>query len=142
MPRPLAVVGMLLTLAPLACTTVVRPGLANAPALSGTPVDARVHDAIANGGDSCERRLGSGPLRNEIPPCASEGRPAGDPPIAIQPPSTRGIVVPWVQHYYINWPCSSWDNQVTRMTLARGLASPTVGFNGVLNGAGCGTPLE
>lgn len=142
MPRIVALVGTLMTLAPLACTTVVRPGLANAPALSGTPVDSRVHDAVANGRDSCERRLGSGPLRNEFPPCASDAR-AANPGMMNYPSSPKGPAMPWVQHYYYRrWPCSSWASQVGRMTLADSFASPPISWGLALRGATCRSLLE
>lgn len=37
------------------CGSAIRPGLANAPALGGTGPETRVHDAIANDHDACER---------------------------------------------------------------------------------------
>jgi len=135
MPRNAALLGIVMLFAPLACTPVVRPGLANAPALSGTPVDARAHDVIANGGDSCERRLGPGPLRNEVPPCATVGPPSSDPTVAIRLPSERALR--WVEHYYTDWPCSSRDAPMRRVTLAGSFASPPVASDHRLRGATC-----
>jgi hypothetical protein len=39
------------------CSSSVRVGLTNAPVLGGLTADARVHDVIANGPDSCDRSL-------------------------------------------------------------------------------------
>jgi hypothetical protein len=140
MPRNAALLGIVMLFVPVACTTVacttvVRPGLANAPALSGTPVDARAHDVIANGGDSCERRLGPGPLRNEVPPCATVGPSSSNPTVAIQPPSERSLL--WVEHYYTDWPCSARGAPVRRITLAGSFASPSIAFDRELRGATC-----
>jgi hypothetical protein len=54
---------------------VIQPGLANAPSLNGTP-ETRVHDAIANGHDSCERSMfpQGEVLRGQIPSCAGPER--------------------------------------------------------------------
>jgi hypothetical protein len=59
-----------------ACSSVVQPGLANAPALGGATPETRVHDVIANGHDSCERSMfpQGGVLRGQVPPCHGEGR--------------------------------------------------------------------
>jgi hypothetical protein len=121
MLRTAAVIGMLLSLGPVACATTVQAGLANAPGLSGTLADPRVHDAIANGTDSCEPAPGA--LRNEVPPCPI-ARPESNPTVAIQPPSAKRDVVPWVEHYYTPWACFSQDDQVGRVTLAGSFASP------------------
>jgi hypothetical protein len=121
MPRTAALLGILMFLGPLACASTVHPGLANAPALgSNPPVDATVHDVVANGRDSCERKLGPGPLRDEVPPCPGVERPAS-PPIVVASPalSGKGIVMPWVEHYYSRGPCVSSEDEADRMTLAR-----------------------
>jgi hypothetical protein len=57
------------------CGGVVQPGLANAPSLNGTP-ETRVHDAVANGHDACERSMfpQGEVLRGHIPPCAPPER--------------------------------------------------------------------
>jgi hypothetical protein len=56
MPRTVPLLGILMSLVPLACATTIYPGLANVPALGAGPVvDPSVHDVVANGGDSCER---------------------------------------------------------------------------------------
>ncbi len=60
-----------------ASTSTVQVGLANAPWLGGATPETRVHDAIANGRDSCERSAfpQGQVLRGEIPPCVP-GEPA------------------------------------------------------------------
>jgi hypothetical protein len=120
MARTAALLAMLMSLAPLGCATTVRAGLANAPALGGTPVaDATVHDVVANGRDSCERKLGPGPLRYEVPPCPAveQTAPSRRP---VEPVSSeKGIVTPWVDHYYSRAACSSSDGDGDLVTLAR-----------------------
>jgi len=144
MPRTAALLGMALSLAPLACATSVHPGLANAPALGSTPVaaDASVRDVVANGRDSCERGLGPGPLRYQVPPCPGVERAAAATPIVNPAPSAKGIVIPWVEHYYSPWPCSSSDqnNEANRMTLGH-LASPRAAPDRALSGPTCTWPL-
>jgi hypothetical protein len=56
------------------CGAVVQPGLANAPVLGGATPETRVHDAIANGHDACERAMfpEGEVLRGQIPPCNKE----------------------------------------------------------------------
>jgi hypothetical protein len=143
MPRTAALLGMLMSLGPLACATTVYPGLANVPALgTGPAADASVHDVVANGRDSCERGLGPGPLRYQIPPCPGVERPAAGPTVvANRAPSAKGIVMPWVEHYYSRWPCSSRENEADRMTLAR-LASPYAASDrNKLSRLNCAMPL-
>ena len=104
----------LISIAPLGigCGSSVRAGLANAPRLGGTSTaDDRVADVISNGDDACGLYSESGVLRNRIPPCpratglhnfaastahsASGGEPNG------------GLVEPWLDHFYVGWPCST-----------------------------------
>jgi hypothetical protein len=119
MPRTVALIGVVISLVPLGCATAFRPGLANAPQLNGSPiVDVRVHDAIANGPDSYERKLGPGPLRNEVPPCTvalSVPNPA-----ALDGAPTSTVLVPWVKPYFDRGTCPSWDNRMGRLTVAEG----------------------
>lgn len=95
-----------LVLAVVGCGSSVQPGLANAPALGKVPsADERVTDAVANGHDACERALGPGPLRHQLPPC----------PMVEQAPAMKlsfhafqasdGGVDEWVEHYWKGWPC-------------------------------------
>jgi hypothetical protein len=70
-----------------ASTPLLEPGLANAPALpQSQTID--VHDAIANGRDSCPRaRIAAGdPLRFHYPPCP--GRETV-PPVTLLAASVR-----------------------------------------------------
>jgi len=57
----------------LGCASNVQVGLANAPWLGGATIETRVHDAIANGRDSCERSAfpEGGVLRGQVPPCVT-----------------------------------------------------------------------
>jgi hypothetical protein len=92
----------------LGCASSVQPGLANAPALGGTRVvDPRVHDAIANGPDSCGRRLdpGPGPLRNRLSPCAPLSSPTKSAAFVSRASRNDALVLPWMEHYYVGWPC-------------------------------------
>jgi hypothetical protein len=126
MPRNVALIGVLMLLAPLGCATAFRPGLANAPQLNGSPiVDVRVHDAIANGRDSCERRLGAGPLRNEVPACAVATPTVSNssvPAVPVYGLPANVAPVPWVQPYSDRGSCPSWDNRMGRLTLTEGFA--------------------
>jgi hypothetical protein len=123
MPRTVALIGVLMSLVPFGCATAFRPGLANAPQLSGSPiVDVRVHDAVANGRDSCERRLGAGPLRNEIPACTVATPTLSSASVAVDAPPASIAQVPWVQPYSDRGSCPSWDNRLGRLTLTEGFA--------------------
>jgi len=140
MRRAAALVGMLMSVGPLACATTVQPGLANAPALSTSPVaDANVRDVIANGRDSCERGLGPGPLRYQIPACPRVERPAAAPAVIRVAPPAKGIVMPWVEHYYSRWPCSSPENEANGVTLASPAPPSTASDRG--SSLSCAGPL-
>lgn len=123
---------------PLGCGAGFQLGLANAPQLSGSPiVDVRVHDAIANGRDSCERRLGAGPLRNEVPACAV-GTPTVSSPSAeavVNGSPANVVPVPWVEPYSDRGSCPSWDNRMGRLTLTEGFAFSST------TAKTCATPL-
>jgi hypothetical protein len=107
--------GMVVLLAlSLGCGSSVQPGLANAPALGGTRVvDPRVHDAIANGPDSCGRRLdrAPGPLRNRLSPCAPLSSPAKSAAFVSKAPGNDAFALPWMEHYYVGWPCLRADKK-------------------------------
>jgi hypothetical protein len=107
------------SMAPLAfgCGSSLRAGLSNAPNLGGSPiaegrangvVSNGINDVVANGDDACGRYAEHGVLRNQFPPC-----PTWAPvhPVAVAPPApsagdpSRGLVQPWVNHFYTGWPC-------------------------------------
>jgi hypothetical protein len=141
MPRTAVLLGMLMSLTPIACATTIQPGLANAPALGSSPLaDGSVRDVVANGRDSCERRLGPGPLRYQIPPCPGVERSAADPTFANRAPTAKGIVSPWVKHFYARWPCASSEMEPDRMTLAR-LSLPNSTWDRSLSRPACAWPL-
>jgi hypothetical protein len=87
MARILASLAFVIFPSTLGCGWAVQPGLANAPALGGSTLAApSVHDAIANGPDSCGRKLDPGPLRYRVVPCPRAGpSPTRLPPVASSP---------------------------------------------------------
>jgi hypothetical protein len=99
------------SLAPaLGCGSTVGAGLANAPRLGGaTTVDNRVNDVIANGDDACGVSTESGSvLRNRVPPCASWApREVNASVVPPESQSSVGLVQPWLNHFYVGWPCAS-----------------------------------
>lgn len=97
-----------LVLAVVGCGSSVQPGLANAPALGKMPsADERVTDLVANGHDACERNVGPGPLRYQVPPCPTVVEQAPAVSIAVRTPSQPADagVDEWVEHYWQGWPC-------------------------------------
>jgi hypothetical protein len=90
------------------CSASVEPGLANAPRLGGTGLaDESVHDVIANGADSCGRHAERGPLRYRVPPCPTvTSGSASTSPIAAPGVASENVAVPWLQHFYVGWPCA------------------------------------
>jgi hypothetical protein len=113
------------------CGSSVQSGLANAPRLGGTPtVDNRVSDVISNGPDACGVYAEHGVLRNQVPPC-----PTWTPihplsgwawPAASEAAPSGGLVEPWLNHFYLGWPCSP-RSQASRMqSIAWSAKSPTV----------------
>ena len=94
------------------CGSSVRAGLANGPRLGGTSTaDDRVADVVSNGDDACGLYAESGILRNRIPPCPRAtsvhnlSASAGRPPSSTEP--NGGLVEPWLDHFYVGWPCST-----------------------------------
>lgn len=83
----------------------VRAGLANAPALGATPgVERRIHDVVANGNDSCERRTTGSPLRRRLPPCASDGSSPSPPSANVLPVAKRERDAGgWLNPLYLRW---------------------------------------
>jgi len=104
----LAVVSTALPL--FGCGSSVRAGLSNAPRLGGTATtDNRVTDVVSNGDDSCGAYTEHGTLRNRIPACPSAG-PTFPLSVSQVPAPARvepsgGLVQPWVDHFYVGWPC-------------------------------------
>jgi hypothetical protein len=92
--RPSSLVSVLVCCFCAGCGAAVQPGLANAPGLGGASPETRVHDAIANGHDACERSMfpQGEVLRGHIPPCGKESRakivgfvppaPKAEPPLS------------------------------------------------------------
>jgi hypothetical protein len=109
----------------LGCGSSVRVGLANAPRLGGTStVDNRVTDVVSNGDDGCGVSSVSerGVLRNRIPPCPRATSVHNISASVVQPEPHNepngGLVEPWVDHFYVGWPCS------TRGPMSGASASP------------------
>jgi hypothetical protein len=107
------------------CAPSMEVGLANAPRLGGSG-DDRVHDVVSNGGDSCGRYAEYGPLRGRIPPCPAV---AAHPVASVMPPpapgqtkaaAEEGLVIPWLQHFYVGWPCQAPPLAVSEKTVACG----------------------
>ena len=122
-------IGKSAPLAAVLCTAsllwgcAVHPGLANAPQLGRTAdTDPRVHDAIANGPDSCGRALDPGPLRNRVIPCPHLSNAPSSSASFSPATNSNGIVRPWVEHFYWRWACPSVDHSLV-------LASPEFGGN-------------
>ena len=106
------------------CACAVKPGLANAPQLGTAPdADSRVHDAVANGPDSCGRRLDPGPLRHRVLPCPRVSTPTSRPAPAVSLDDTA--IMQWLKHYHARWPCEGDTNPP--LALASGTACPATG---------------
>jgi hypothetical protein len=130
-----AMTAFALWFASVGCATPVHPGLANAPGLGGTRiVDARVHDVISNGQDSCGRRLepDPGPLRYRQPPCRREAGPGATIGLAPRVRDDSGAQR-WMEHYYLSWPC--WTRQEALASGQLLAWSPVLPAGGV-----CGLP--
>jgi hypothetical protein len=94
----------------LGCGSSVRAGLSNAPRLGGTSTaDNRVGDVVSNGDDACGTYAESGALRNRVPPCQSwtgaYPMTAAQVPLPASGPPAGGLVQPWLNHFYVGWPC-------------------------------------
>jgi hypothetical protein len=130
----LAMTAFALWFASVGCATTVHPGLANAPGLGGTRiVDARVHDVIANGQDSCGRRPepDPGPLRYRWPPCRRETSPGMSTGLAPSTVRDDSGAQRWMKHYYFGWPCGTRQEAlVSGQALAWSPALPTGGLCG------------
>jgi hypothetical protein len=115
-----------LWLASLGCARA-QVGLANAPALGGTPIaDTRVHDVVADGCDAC----GPDP-RHRTMACQATEPPSG-PALAVsrslRSPPHRGTTAAlrWVEHYYARWPCNLQDENEEAPLVATRLSPYTV----------------
>lgn len=94
----------------LGCGSSIRPGLSNAPRLGGTATtDNRINDVVSNGDDGCGVYSEHGTLRNRVPPCQSSPSPfplsASQVPAPAVAAPPGALVEPWVQHFYVGWPC-------------------------------------
>jgi hypothetical protein len=80
------------------CVASVQGGLANAPTLADATPETRVHDAIANGRDSCERSAfpPGEVLRGHTPPCIKKEGSAAAP--ALLPSSSQDKA--WISPFY------------------------------------------
>jgi hypothetical protein len=103
------------------CACTAQAGLSNAPRLGGnSDTDPRVHDAIANGPDSCGRKLDPGPLRYRVIPCSRANAPSSRPTPAAS--LDDSAIMQWLKHYHARWPCEG-DNS-SPVALASGAACP------------------
>jgi len=91
-------------------------GLANAPALYGSPPsnDQRQHDAVANGLESCGQYLENGVLRYQWPACPVPQATTATPqllslstkPTKARASASAASVTPWHERFVVEWPCS------------------------------------
>jgi hypothetical protein len=91
-----------------ASQSAITPGLANAPPLGGTAgVDEGQVDVVSNGRDSCESVSGRTPLRGHVPPCPTVSRTSSTvPPLSSIVVHQESFVQPWLEHFYVGWPCT------------------------------------
>lgn len=123
-----APLGACALVAVLACACTVQAGLANAPQLGGAATgEPGVHDAIANGPDSCGRKLDPGPIRNRVIPCPRASHPRSTSPSAALPVESDPTVMQWLQHYHAHWPCP--EDVGRPLAIASGAACPGVGHD-------------
>jgi hypothetical protein len=132
MARWTVLVGISIALASLGCASAsaVTPGLANAPALGGVgAVEPGPYDVVSNGRDSCESMTGQSPLRGHVPPCPTVSHPVAAVPPSLLPRQARhdSLVLPWVEHFYVGFPCTHsrtvlghWDAALSASTVAEG----------------------
>jgi hypothetical protein len=76
------------------CSSSVRVGLTNAPVLGGMTADARVHDVIANGPDSCDRTLSQKQdvLRLQSSACATRRSVTAVAPLLVNAPASASAL--------------------------------------------------
>jgi hypothetical protein len=99
------------------CAPSVTPGLANAPRLGGSAIaDERVTDVVSNGNDACGANE-RGPLRSQLPACLTVERAPAVTAFTLSGRSTSsGLVVPWLQHFYVGWPCDGRSGRPTAVS--------------------------
>ena len=116
------------------CVGSVQGGLANAPTLADPTPETRVHDAIANGRDSCERAAfpPGEVLRGHTPPCIEAERSAAAP--ALPPSSSQDKS--WVSPFYPPSICQAAGPGL--VGAQGGLAAASLGPDGEI---ACGHPL-
>jgi hypothetical protein len=116
------------------CASGIQGGLANAPTLADATPETRVHDAVANGRDACERSAfpPGGVLRGQIPPCIKKERAALAPALAARP-SPNGT---WVSPSYPQGLCPSSGPGLVANEGAMTAASPWSSSD-----ISCGSPL-
>jgi len=92
------------------CSPALNVGLSNAPRLGAeTSTGGKPSDAISNGGESCGRYAEQGPLRGKAPPCPASAHPSAAAiwvPMASENANSSSLVVPWLEHFYVGWPCT------------------------------------
>jgi hypothetical protein len=80
------------------CAATVQGGLANAPTLAHATPETRVHDAVTNGRDSCERSAfpPGEVLRGQVPACSEKESSAATPTV---PPCSSQYEA-WISPFY------------------------------------------
>jgi hypothetical protein len=89
------------------CAPSLTPGLANGPRLGGSQVaDERIGDVVSNGNDACGPFAEGSVLRNKVPECPTVERSASATALDFtRNPDTDALVVRWLRHFYVGWPC-------------------------------------
>ncbi len=90
------------------CAASVTPGLANVPRVDGLGAyEEGVRDVVANGDDSCSRYAEGSPLRGRWPPCRTATRSTASTELLPgYPTGEPSLVLPWLEHFYVGWPCA------------------------------------
>ncbi|HEX5225970.1 MAG TPA: hypothetical protein VFW29_12650 [Solirubrobacteraceae bacterium] len=96
----------ILCLAVAGCASTVQPGLANGPPLGKVPSSEEgITDVVANGPQSCERALGPGPLRGQLPACPTVAERLITVRFHVRGTSSDREASRWLEHYWVGWPC-------------------------------------
>jgi hypothetical protein len=119
-------VSILVSLLVSGCGAGVQGGLANAPTLADATPETRVHDAIANGRDSCERSAfpPGEVLRGHVPPCVKNERTTAAP-----------TLLPSASHY------SSWISAFYPASVCQTAGPGLVGAQAATGEGACRAPL-